>query len=288
MMLFGATQATNYDSFKASDEPVFGATSYPAALDTLTNPNPTDSVATVSHSAQHANANDAIEALQAKLGISASTAVSNSILVGNGSGSSIWSTYATTTSLSSSLVSSITASTTNLIAYGSSTLQNFTAMNSTTTNATSTSLAVSNITTAIPYGDTSGSFKEVTIGSGLDFTSGTLSAVSSAVTASSTQFASGVTVATTTGMTAGQTAVVIVTFCTQNTVDAGLYAKQATAATTTLSNTIQNTSGGNVAHTINGSFVATETGNVDIYVGSNINSKYTTACGPSTFTIIKI
>ena len=43
-------------------------TSYPTALDTLTNPASTDTMAAVPHSAQHANANDAIEALQAKLG----------------------------------------------------------------------------------------------------------------------------------------------------------------------------------------------------------------------------
>lgn len=44
------------------------STNFPGSLDTLTNPQSTDSVATVSHAAQHANANDAIEALQAKVG----------------------------------------------------------------------------------------------------------------------------------------------------------------------------------------------------------------------------
>ena len=50
------------------------ATSYPAALDALTNPLPTDTLdsATVPHGAQHANANDAIEALEAKVGINGS------------------------------------------------------------------------------------------------------------------------------------------------------------------------------------------------------------------------
>lgn len=45
------------------------ATNYPGALDALTNPTSTDNMATVSHSAQHTNANDAIEAIQAELGI---------------------------------------------------------------------------------------------------------------------------------------------------------------------------------------------------------------------------
>lgn len=45
------------------------ASNYPGALDNLTNPAPTDTQATVSHAAQHANANDAIEAIQAELGV---------------------------------------------------------------------------------------------------------------------------------------------------------------------------------------------------------------------------
>lgn len=48
------------------------ATAFPTALDALVNPAPADDVSVVSHSAQHTNANDAIEALQAKVGIDAS------------------------------------------------------------------------------------------------------------------------------------------------------------------------------------------------------------------------
>lgn len=44
------------------------ATNFPTGLDTLTNPTATDEVAIVSHSSQHTNANDAIEALEAKVG----------------------------------------------------------------------------------------------------------------------------------------------------------------------------------------------------------------------------
>jgi len=44
------------------------ATNFPTSLDVLTNPQGTDSVAAVPHAAQHANANDAIEALEAKVG----------------------------------------------------------------------------------------------------------------------------------------------------------------------------------------------------------------------------
>lgn len=49
------------------------ATNYPNDLDVLVNPQPGDSVQLVSHAAQHANANDAIEALQAKVGKNNST-----------------------------------------------------------------------------------------------------------------------------------------------------------------------------------------------------------------------
>lgn len=45
------------------------ATNYPSSLDTITNPSGTDSLSSPSHSQQHANANDAIEALQAKVGV---------------------------------------------------------------------------------------------------------------------------------------------------------------------------------------------------------------------------
>ena len=44
------------------------ATNFPADLDVLVNPQPTDSVLAVPHSKQHADANDAIEALEAKVG----------------------------------------------------------------------------------------------------------------------------------------------------------------------------------------------------------------------------
>lgn len=48
------------------------ATNFPTSLDTLTNPTSTDSLNNPSHSGQHADANDAIEALQAKVGVDSS------------------------------------------------------------------------------------------------------------------------------------------------------------------------------------------------------------------------
>ena len=45
------------------------ATNYPNSLDQLVNPNSSDQLSAPSHSEQHANANDAIEALETKVGI---------------------------------------------------------------------------------------------------------------------------------------------------------------------------------------------------------------------------
>ena len=54
------------------------ATNFPASLDALTNPTSSDSLSSPSHSAQHANVNDAVEALQAKVGAD-SSAVATSL-----------------------------------------------------------------------------------------------------------------------------------------------------------------------------------------------------------------
>lgn len=51
------------------------ATNFPTSLDSLSNPSPTtllNAAAPLTHSTQHANANDAIEALEAKVGVNSS------------------------------------------------------------------------------------------------------------------------------------------------------------------------------------------------------------------------
>jgi hypothetical protein len=53
------------------------ATTFPASKDQLINPQPTDSTSLVSHASQHANANDAIEALENKVGVDNSTDTSS-------------------------------------------------------------------------------------------------------------------------------------------------------------------------------------------------------------------
>jgi hypothetical protein len=53
------------------------ATNFPASLDSLTNPTSSDSLNSPSHSAQHANVNDAVEALQVKVGADSSAVTSS-------------------------------------------------------------------------------------------------------------------------------------------------------------------------------------------------------------------
>ena len=53
------------------------ATNFPTSLDTLTNPTSSDSLSSPSHSAQHTNVNDAVEALQAKVGADSSAVTSS-------------------------------------------------------------------------------------------------------------------------------------------------------------------------------------------------------------------
>ena len=48
------------------------ATSFPTGLDALTNPTSADSLASPDHAAQHANVNDAVEAIEAQIGTTAS------------------------------------------------------------------------------------------------------------------------------------------------------------------------------------------------------------------------
>lgn len=64
---------------------------FPSALPTLTNPTTGSNTNSPSHAQQHADANDNIEALCAKLGIGAATPVANRLLTGTGVGASDWS-----------------------------------------------------------------------------------------------------------------------------------------------------------------------------------------------------
>lgn len=68
---------------------------YPTSLDSFTNPSSVDSLSAPSHSQQHSDANDAIEALEAKVGIGTATAGSATaghVLVASAGGTTTWTT----------------------------------------------------------------------------------------------------------------------------------------------------------------------------------------------------
>lgn len=105
------------------------STSFPGALDALTNPAATDGL--TGHAAQHANANDAIEALEAKVGVDNSTDPASLdyrvATLESGGGGGIWGSItgalSDQTDLQAALNGKLSASaTTDAIAEGSSNL----------------------------------------------------------------------------------------------------------------------------------------------------------------------
>lgn len=68
------------------------AINFPTSLDSLSNPAAGDATnnLTTPHATQHANINDIGEALEAKVGIGASTPIANRLLRGTGTGTSAW------------------------------------------------------------------------------------------------------------------------------------------------------------------------------------------------------
>ena len=71
------------------------ASNFPTSLDNFTNPSSGNTLDSPSHSLQHSDINDAVEALEAKLGIGASpagSATSGQVLTISAAGTSTWST----------------------------------------------------------------------------------------------------------------------------------------------------------------------------------------------------
>lgn len=64
---------------------------YPGTLDTLTNPTSSQYFDSPSHSGQHSDINDAVEAIETKIGVGSGTPTVNKIMVGSGNGTSTWS-----------------------------------------------------------------------------------------------------------------------------------------------------------------------------------------------------
>lgn len=53
------------------------AINYPLSLDTFTNPTSFDTLATIDHASQHSNVNDAVKALETKVGVTSSTDIAS-------------------------------------------------------------------------------------------------------------------------------------------------------------------------------------------------------------------
>jgi hypothetical protein len=69
------------------------ATNFPTSLDTFTNPNSGNTLDSPSHSVQHSDINDAVEALETKLGVGnspAASATANQVLNISSAGTSAW------------------------------------------------------------------------------------------------------------------------------------------------------------------------------------------------------
>jgi hypothetical protein len=95
-------------------------TNFPTSLDALANPTSTDALTSPSHSDQHANANDAIEALEAKVGVDGSpvtTSLDYLVTQANAIGSSglASGTYYTTSSNTGTTQATVT--TTGTVSY---------------------------------------------------------------------------------------------------------------------------------------------------------------------------
>jgi hypothetical protein len=76
------------------------ASNFPTSLDNFTNPSSGNTLDSPSHSLQHSDINDAVEAIEAKLGIGASpagSATSGQVLTAGTAGTSTWSTPAVDT-----------------------------------------------------------------------------------------------------------------------------------------------------------------------------------------------
>jgi hypothetical protein len=273
----------------------FGATSFPTSLDSLINPSGTDSVATISHSGQHSNANDAIEALETKVGIGAFTPQTDTIFGGLNTGVSGWFTWATSTRMTA----------TNFLATGSSTLQNFTGINATTTNSTSTTaFATTASSTSLFTSTLSGAgLSTCQTGNFLTWNNsifgcevGTQISLTVRSTTTTTSLSPpNVTIATTTSLTTGNTYLILSSFgganMSGNDTSFGLFLKRPSVATTTLGRAwddVGNAANAGTQMSVNAVYTAVATENVEIYVGNDSGFKNVWTSGYGSIIILQL
>lgn len=176
-ILLSGYAAYNHDSYGGRD--VFGAITYPTTLDTFTNPSATDKTNSPSHATQHSNANDAIEALQAKVGADGSAVTTShdyklSGVTGSDKACSLTGTETLTNkTLTSPLVTGLQSTTTSLFGVttlsGTTTLSSvFNVTGSTTIDVNGTQFALnlgSDATGDVYYRNASGYFTRLGAGS---------------------------------------------------------------------------------------------------------------------------
>ena len=160
---------TNY----GGDDDSLGATSFPSSLDTLTNPASTDKTNSPSHSTQHTNANDALEALEAKIGVNGSAVTTShdyklsGVATGDKAVSLTGSETLTNKILTSPNVTGMTATTSTLIG---TTLNATTTLNGTTTiNGVARLNLGSDATGDVYYRSSAGTTTRLGIGSEDDY-----------------------------------------------------------------------------------------------------------------------
>jgi len=98
------------------------AINYPVSLDTLTNPLGTQTLDSPDHATQHANANDIVEVLEVKVGLSAGTPTVDKVLIGSGNGTSTWTGTWSNATLTSPVINTPTGDVATLT--GTQTLSN--------------------------------------------------------------------------------------------------------------------------------------------------------------------
>jgi len=180
----------NVETYDNGDsEPSYGAVSYPTSLDTFTNPASGDRTNSPSHATQHANANDALEALEAKVGADGSAVTTShdyklSGVTGSDKAVSLTgSETLTNKTLTSPTINTPTIATGTLATStltGNTSITNFTATNGTTTNATSTNIKTTSLTIGSDY------ITDIT-GTGLSLSNGVLTSTGGQSASTSTE-----------------------------------------------------------------------------------------------------
>jgi hypothetical protein len=130
---FAVAPETYDDTTVETEKENLGAVSYPTSLDSFTNPSATDRTNVLSHSSQHGDANDAIEALEAKVGADSSAVTTShdyklSTITGSDKAVSLAGTQTLTNkTLTSPFMTTMTA--TNSSMYGTTTITGTTTIN---------------------------------------------------------------------------------------------------------------------------------------------------------------